>query len=495
VASAAGLVAGTLALVPWLGREFVPILDEGALTPQIVRLASVSLPESIEMEKRVQRALLEFPEVRMAVGKIGRSEIANAPEEPNESDPVVTLRPRETWTTASSKADLVEALRQRLAQVPGISVLFSQPIQERVDELLSGIKTEVAITLSGDDLDILRAKAEQIAAIMRTVRGVRDLRVEQIAGQPYLTVDIDRQRIARHGINVSDIQEIISTAIGGRPATMVYEGERRFQLIVRVPEHVRNSVKAIGDILVKDPAGALMPLSEVATIELREGPVRISREHLKRRLDIGFNIAGRDVGSVVAEGRRKLAEQLVLLPGFTLTWGGSFENMERAMARLAIIVPVTVGLMFLLLFFSLDSLRFATLILLTLPFALVGGVLALLTTGESLSVPASMGFISLFGVAVGNGLVLVSCIRELRREGRSLDEAVIAGCLLRLRPVLMTALTTWLGLLPLAVAQGIGAAVQPPLAVVVIGGLLTSTALTLIVLPALDRWFEEGRRA
>lgn len=492
VTAAVALVAATLALVPWLGREFVPILDEGAVTPQIVRLASVSLPESIEMEKRVQRALLEFPEVRMAVGKIGRSEIANAPEEPNESDPVVMLHPRETWTTASRKEDLVEAIRKRLARIPGISVLISQPIQERVDELISGIKTEVAIKLSGDDLDILKAKAEQIAAIMRTVRGVRDLRVEQIVGQPYLTVDIDRQKIARHGINVADIQEIISTAIGGKPATMVYEGERRFQLIVRFPEHVRNSVKAISDILVKDPAGAVIPMSELATIELREGPVRISREHLKRRVYIGFNIAGRDVAGVVAEGQRKLAEQLVLLPGYTLTWGGSFENMERAMARLEIVVPITVGLIFLLLFFSLESLRLATLIMLNLPFALVGGVLALLLTGEYLSVPASLGFISLFGVAVGNGLVLVTYIRELRREGRSLDEAVTTGCLLRLRPVLMTAMTTWLGLLPLAVAQGIGAEVQRPLAVVVIGGLLTSTALTLIVLPALYRWFEEA---
>jgi cobalt-zinc-cadmium resistance protein CzcA len=493
VSGAAGLVVAVLFLVPALGTEFVPILDEGAVTPQIVRLPSVSLPESVELEKRVQRAMLEFPEVRMAVGKIGRSEIANAPEEPNESDPVVTLHPRETWTTAARKDDLVEAIRRRLADIPGISVLMSQPIQERVDELISGIKTEIAIKLRGDDLDVLRTKAEQIAAIMRTVRGVRDLKVEQVAGQPYLTVDIDRQKIARHGINVSDIQEIVSTAIGGKPATIVYEGERRFQLLVRYPEHVRNSVRAVGDILVKDPTGALIPMTDLAAIELREGPVRISRDQLHRRIYIGFNVSGRDIGSVVAEGQRKLAEQVALPSGYTITWGGAFENMERAYARLEIVVPVTVGLIFLLLFFSLESLRYAALIILNLPFALVGGVLALLATGEYLSVPASLGFISLFGVAVGNGLVLVTYIHELRQEGRSLDDAVMTGCLLRLRPVLMTALTTWLGLLPLAVAQGIGAEVQRPLAVVVIGGLITSTALTLIVLPALYSWFEEPR--
>ncbi|HXF94448.1 MAG TPA: CusA/CzcA family heavy metal efflux RND transporter [Nitrospiraceae bacterium] len=491
LSGAVSLLAVSLLLVPFVGREFIPILDEGALTPQIMRLPSVSLSESIEIEKRAQRAMLQFPEVRLAVSKIGRSEIANAPEEPNESDPVVLLRPRETWTTAKTKSDLVEAIRRRLADIPGISVLMSQPIQERLDEMISGIRTECAIKLFGDDLTVLKQKADEIADLMRTVRGVKDLKVEQIAGQPYLTVKIDRQRIARYGINVADIHEILTTAVGGKPATHVYEGERRFQLILRFPEAYRNSVKAIGEIRVKAASGAPIPLSELATIEMQEGPARISREQVRRRISIGFNVVGRDIGSVVDEGRRKLARELRLPQGYVVTWGGAFENMERANARLTVVVPITLGLILFLLFLTFRSWKYAVLIMFNLPFALIGGVVSLWLTGQYLSVPASVGFIELFGLAVGNGIVLVSYIDQLRREGRPTDQAILAGCTLRLRPVMMTMMTTLLGILPLAVAQGIGAEVQRPLATVVIGGLFTSTLLTLVVLPALYGWFEE----
>lgn len=494
LAGAAALLGASLLLVPVVGREFIPILEEGSLTPQIVRLPSVSLPEAVDIEKRVQRALLEFPEVRLVVGKIGRSEIANTPEEPNESDPIVLLHPRETWRTAQTKPQLVEAMRTRLAEIPGISVLMSQPIQERVDELISGIRTMAAIKLFGDDLDTLKQKADEIAAIMKTVNGVKDVKVEQIAGQPYLTVDIDRQKIARYGINVADIQEIVETAIGGKVATHVYEDVRRFQLLLRFPFEARNSPQAIGEIRVKAVSGAPIPLSDLATIELREGPARISREQVRRRIYVGFNVVGRDIGSVVDEGRRKLAAQLTLPQGYTMAWGGAFENMERANARLLVVVPVTLGLIFLLLFWAFHSLRYATLIFVNLPFALIGGLVALWATGQYLSVPASVGFIELFGLAVGNGIVLVSCINQLRREGRSTDEAILAGCSLRLRPVVMTMMTTLFGLLPLAMAHGIGAEVQRPLATVVIGGLFSSTALTLVVLPALYRWFEEPSR-
>ena len=489
---AASLLGASLLLVPLVGREFIPILDEGALTPQIVRLPSVSLPEAVDIEKRVQRALLEFPEVRLAVSKVGRSEIANAPEEPNESDPVVLLNPRDTWRTARTKPQLVDAIRTRLAEIPGISVLMSQPIQERVDELISGIRTEAAIKLFGDDLETLKQKADEIAAIMKTVNGVKDLKVEQIAGQPYLTVDIDRQKIARYGINVADIQEIVETAIGGKVATHVYEGVRRFQLLLRFPFESRNSIHAIGEIRVKAASGAPIPLSDLATIELREGPARISREQVRRRIYVGFNVVGRDIGGVVDEGRRKLAAQLALPQGYTIAWGGAFENMERANARLMVVVPITLGLVFFLLFWAFHSLRYAALIILNLPFALIGGIVSLWLTGQYLSVPASVGFIELFGLAVGNGIMLVSYINQLRHEGRSTDEAILAGCSVRLRPVLMTMMTTLLGLLPLAVAQGIGAEIQRPLVTVVIGGLFSSTALTLIVLPALYRWFEEA---
>jgi cobalt-zinc-cadmium resistance protein CzcA len=485
------IVLASVSLVPFVGREFIPILEEGALTPQIVRLPSVSLEESIAIEKQAQQVMLEFPEVRMSVSKIGRPDIAVGPEEPNESDPIVTLRPRETWTTAQTQSQLVDAIRTRLAEIPGISVLMSQPIQERVDELISGIRTECAIKLFGDDLDLLYRHAEGIAGLMRTIEGVKDVKVEQVAGQPYLTIDIHREKIARYGINVSDVQDIITTAVGGKPATQVYEGERRFQLILRFPEASRNSIGAIGEIRVRSATGAPIPLSELAAIEMREGPARISREQAKRRIYIGFNVVGRDIGSVVDEGRKRLAEEIRLPQGYTVAWGGAFENMDRANARLLLVVPITLGLVFFLLFWAFHSLRYAGLIILNLPFALIGGVISLWFTDQYLSVPASIGFIELFGLAVGNGIVLVSYINQLRNEGQQTEAAIIAGCVLRLRPVVMTMMTTLLGLLPLVLAQGIGAEVQRPLATVVIGGLFTSTALTLLVLPALYRTFAE----
>ncbi len=483
------IVFASLTLVPFVGREFIPLLEEGALTPQIVRLPSVSLPESIEMEKQTHTAMLEFPEVRMAVSKIGRPEIAYTPEEPFESDPVVTLHDRSTWKTARTQSGLTDAIRQKLAEIPGISVLMSQPIQERVDELISGIRTECAIKLFGDDLDVLWHKAEEIASLLQQIKGVKDIKVEQTSGQPYLTIDIDRQKIARYGINVADVQEIITTAIGGKPATQVYEGERRFQLILRFPEPYRNSVASVGEIRVKAASGALIPMSDLATIEMREGPVRISREHVKRRIFVGFNVVGRDIGSVVDEGRQRMAQQIHLPVGYSVVWGGAFENMERANARLMIVVPITLGLVFFLLFWAFHSLRYATLIIVNLPFALIGGMVSLWLTGQYLSVPASIGFIELFGLAVGNGIMLVSYINQLRHEGTQTAEAIVTGCTLRLRPVVMTMMTTLLGLLPLVLAQGIGAEVQRPLATVVIGGLFTSTALTLVVLPALYSLF------
>ena len=485
------IVLCSLALIPFVGREFIPLLEEGALTPQVLRLPSVSLAESIEMEKQTHKVMLEFPEVKMAVSRIGRPDIAYHPEDLNESDPIVSLHDRSTWKTARTQSELTDAIRRKLAEIPGISVLMSQPIQQRVDELISGIRAECAIKLFGEDLDVLHDKAEEIAALMQQVEGVKDIKVEQIAGQPYLTIDIDRQKIARFGINVADVQEIVTTAIGGKAATHIYEGERRFQLTLRFPEPQRNSIGAIGEIRVKSASGALIPMSELATIEMREGPARISREQVKRRIYVGFNVVGRDIGSVVDEGRKKLAAQLHLPEGYQVTWGGAFENMERANERLLIVVPITLGLVFFLLFWAFHSLRYATLIIMNLPFALIGGIVALWLSGQYLSVPASIGFIELLGLAVGNGIMLVSYINQLRNEGTQMDQAIVTGCSLRLRPVVMTMMTTLLGLLPLVLAQGIGAEVQRPLATVVIGGLFTSTALTLVVLPALYRWFAE----
>jgi cobalt-zinc-cadmium resistance protein CzcA len=386
--------------------------------------------------------------------------------------------------------ELKQKLRERLTGVSGATFLISQPIQQRVDELISGVRTEATVKLFGDDLELLRTKAEEIAGVLGTVRGVRDIKVEQLFGQPYLTIDIDRGKIARHGVNVATVREIIATAIGGQIATTVYEGQQRFNLVVRFPEQYRDSVETISNILLSDGSGGLIPLADLGSLKLEEGPGRISRERLQRYVSIGFNTLGRDIGSLVAEAQQKIATQVTLPKGYSVTWGGSFENMERAMGKLRIIVPITIGLIFLLLYSSFNSLRQATLVILNLPFALIGGVVALWLTGEYLSVPASVGFINLFGVAVLNGIVLVSYMNQLREDGHSLDDAVTSGALLRLRPVLMTALVALLGLVPLAFASGIGSEVQRPLAIVVIGGLVSSTALTLILLPVLYRWME-----
>jgi len=486
VLTAAVIMLGlSLALFPFLGGEFIPILNEGAITPQTIRLPSISLDKSIEIEMEMQRAVLEFPEVRMVVSKIGRSELGNDPQEPNASDPVVSLKPMEEWTTARTKPELDDAIRRRIERVPGANFLLSQPIQQRVDELLSGVRSEATVKVIGEDLDQLRKTAEQIQTIMAGISGVKDVRVEQLFGQAYLTIDIDRGKIARYGINVAHIREIISTAIGAEAATRVYEGQKRFDLILRYPKTYRDSVETIGNILLTTSSGALIPLGELARIELREGPALISREGLQRRIYIGFNTLGRDIESIVGEAQAKIARQVEIPIGYHLVWGGSFENMQRAMARLKIIVPITIGVIFLLLFASFHSVRHAALIILNLPFALIGGIVALWLTGEYLSVPASVGFINLFGVAVLNGIVLVSCINQLRVEGLPNEAAIARGCLLRLRPVLMTALVAMLGLLPLALSHGIGSEVQRPLAVVVIGGLVSSTLLTLIVLPTL----------
>jgi cobalt-zinc-cadmium resistance protein CzcA len=487
-AGAGGLLLGSLVLVPFLGGEFIPILDEGALTPQVLRLPDVSLPRSIKMEKDVQRALLEFPEVTSIVSKIGRSEIAVEPMDPNESDGFVTLSPRDTWTSATTKEALVEAMRRRLAHIPGIAVLMSQPIQERVDELISGVKTEVAVKLFGDDLIVLKDKADEIASVLAQVEGVRDLKVEQQWGQGYLTITIDRQRIARHGLNVRTIQDVIEMAVGGKAATQVLEDERRFDVTVRFPESYRDDRDAISRLLIETPDHSLIPLGQLASIELREGPAHVSREMVKRRISVGFNVVGRDIKRVVGDSQRLLDKQVALPEGYRIEWGGAFEHMERAMARLRLIVPATIALIFFLLFISFNSIRDAALILLNLPLALIGGIVALWITGQYLSVPASVGFIALFGVAVLNGVVLVSYFNKLVRKGMPLHEAVLTGCQLRLRPVLMTALVALLGLLPLAISQGIGSEVQRPLATVVIGGLLSSTLLTLVVLPVLYEW-------
>jgi cobalt-zinc-cadmium resistance protein CzcA len=487
------LLAGSLALFPFLGTEFIPTMDEGSLTPQVIRLPSISLTESVEIEKNVQQSLMKFPEVETVVSKIGSAEIATDPMGPNISDPIVILKPRNEWKTAETKEELVEKIREELEKIPGIGLNITQPIALRVDELISGVKSQIAIKLFGDDMGVLRENAEDIAKAVSTVKGVADLRVEQTAGQPYLTVDIDRGKIARYGINVADIQEIIETAIGGKTATEIFEGDKRFAVLLRFPEEKRNSAQAIENIFVKASNGANIPLASLAKVSISEGPVQVSRENSKRRIVIECNVEGRDIGGFVKEAQEKIASQIKLPSGYYITWGGAFENQQRAMKRLSIIVPLTIALIFFLLFSTFNSLRYAALIILNLPFALIGGIVGLFISGQYLSVPASVGFIALFGVAALNGIVLVSYINKLREEGLGLDEAIITGCEKRIRPILMTTFVAISGELPMLFSTGPGAEIRKPLAVVIVGGLITSTILTLIVLPTLYRWFEEKK--
>lgn len=485
------LLGGSLVIIPFLGTEFIPILDEGSLTPQIIRLPSISLKESIKIEKIAQRIMMQFPEVETVVSQIGSAEIATDPMGPNLSDPIVVLKPRKFWKTAKHKEELVEKMTEALSQIPGIALNVTQPIALTVDELISGVKSMIAIKLFGDDVDILKTEADEIAKMISNVKGIRDLRVEQVSGQSYLEVRIDRRKIARYGINVADVQEIIETAVGGKTATEFFEGEKRFAVLLRFPEDKRNSIETIGNILVDSSGGVKIPLAQLATISLVEGPVQVSRENSKRRIVVECNVRGRDIGSFVSECQEKLEKNLKLPSGYYITWGGAFENQQRAMKRLMVIVPVTITMIFFLLFSVFNSLKQAFLVIINLPFALIGGIIALFISGLYLSVPASVGFIALFGVAVLNGIVLVTYINQLRREGVSLNEAITTGCERRLRPVLMTASVAILGLVPLLFATGPGSEVQKPLAVVVIGGLISSTLLTLLVLPVLYGWFEK----
>jgi len=480
----------SLGLVPFLGTEFVPALEEGSILYRVTLAPSAGLDEAIGMATKLERIALEFPEVIDAISKIGRAEIGGDPEPVNNVETTLTLEPFGEWTSGRSKEDLVDELRDRMSLVPGIALNFSQPIATRVDELLSGVRAQLAIKLFGDDLDTLADIAEDIREAVAGVPGARDVQVEQTLGQPQVLVRVDRVAVARLGLNVEDVLAVIRNAIGGTVSGQVFEGQRRFEIFVRYGEHYRSTPEDIRRALVSVHSGAKVPIGQLATVEEIIGPKQISREANRRRIVVQANVEDRDMGGFVAEAQAAVAAQVSVPAGYFITWGGQFENQQRAMARLAFIVPLTIGLIFLLLFTAFDSLRQALLIVLNIPFALIGGIVALFVTQQYLSVPASVGFIALFGVAVLNGVVLVTYINQLRAEGLGLEEAVTRGTLLRLRPVLMTALVASLGLAPLLLSSGAGSEIQRPLATVVVGGLITSTALTLLVLPALYGVFE-----
>jgi cobalt-zinc-cadmium resistance protein CzcA len=487
-----GAFIASLALLPFIGKEFMPVLQEGHLMVQLIRLPGISLQESIKMEKKFHKVLLTFPEIETVVSRIGAAEIASDPMGPELSDSIITLKPRKEWQTAKDLPGLLDKMREKLeASLPGVGFNFTQPIALRVDELISGVKSQVAIKIFGDDLDTLKDKAGEVAKVMSGIKGTEDLRVEQISGQPYLHIDIDRQTMSRYGINISDVQEIIELALAGGQPTEVFEGDKRFAVQIRFPENKRNSVEAIGNLLVPLPEGGGIPLRQIAKLSLLEGPNQISREEGQRRIVIECNVKGRDIGGFVKESEAKISSRVKLPVGYTIQWGGQFENQERAMQRLLVIVPITLLLIFLLLYMTFNSLKNALLIIMNVPFSMVGGIVALFISRQYLSVPASVGFIALFGVAVLNGVVLVSYFNQLRQEGASLEEAIRKGAELRLRPVLMTASVTMLGLVPLLFSSGTGSEIQRPLAIVVVGGLITSTFLTLVVLPTLYQWIEE----
>jgi cobalt-zinc-cadmium resistance protein CzcA len=481
------LLLGSLALFPLLGKSFMPIMKEGALTPQINRVPSISLDESIRMEMAAMKSIAEVPGVRMVVSKLGRGESPADPAGPNESDPIVLLDPK----SGRSQDEIDEEIRQRLASIPGVQIVLSQPISERVDEMVTGVRSQVAIKVFGDELGELKNISEKVARILKSVEGSRDIRVERLSGQQALTVEIDRKAIARQGLNVADVQSIIETAIGGKDVTTLYEGERRYSVVVRFPPQFRQSAETIGNTLLTTPSGAQVPLSSLATIKLMDGPAQISRESGKRRVVVGANVEGRDLAGFVAEVQLRIQNEVKLPEGYYFVYGGQFENMERAMDRLAIIVPLTIAAIFFLLFILFNSVKLASLIILVLPFASIGGLIGLFISGEYVSVPASVGFIALWGIAVLNGVVLVTSIRRLRDDGMELAAAVREGCVQRFRPVMMTATVALLGLVPFLFATGPGSEVQRPLAIVVIGGLISSTLLTLVVLPTLYRWFDE----
>ncbi|QOJ22696.1 MAG: efflux RND transporter permease subunit [Gammaproteobacteria bacterium] len=489
-----------IGLYPMLGKSFIPIMKEGSVTPVIIRAPSISLEKSIKLEMEAMQKIAAIPGVKTVVSKLGRGESPADPQSQNESDPIADLDLKGSGRT---QAEIEEDIRKALADLPGVNIVISQPIAARVDEMVTGVRSQVAVKIFGDDLEELRKLSEQVARIVKSTRGARDLRIERLSGQQELTINIDRHAIARHGLNVSDINELIETAVGGKAVTQVFEGERRFTLLLRFPEKYRHDVESIKDLLLRPAStgvaggmgkgGMLIPLSAVAEIKVIDGPAVISREFAKRRVVVGANVHNRDIGSFVAELQQRVAKEVKLPPGYYFSWGGQFENMERAMARLAVIVPITFMAIFFLLFMLFNSVKLALLIFTALPFASVGGVVGLFLTGEYLSVPASVGFIAVWGVAILNGVVLVSFIKELREQGLTVQEAVKTSCEARFRPVLITAAATILGLAPFLISTGLGSEVQRPLAIVVICGLITATVMTKVVVPMLYRWFDDHK--
>ena len=494
VAAAVALCLISAGLIPFLGSEFLPELDEGAIAINHARLKSVSLAEAVRQAVQIERTIKTFPEVSTTVSRIGRPEIATDPMGPDMADTYVFLKPKSTWRAGITKAKLIEDMSRALEQFPGVVASFSQPIKFRMMELIEGVgvRSDIGIKIFGDDLDTLLETGNRVAAVAGRVQGAEDVKVQQITGLPMLQIKVNREAIARYGINVADVHEIIQSAIAGTQATEVLEGFMRFGLVVRFPFSARRDPEAIGNLLVNAPDGQKIPLSQLASISIEEGPAEVSRENGRRRVTVEVNVRNRDIGSFVAEARERVEQQVKLPAGYLMEWGGMYEHLESGRRRLMVVVPATFFLIFLLLFTTFHSLKQAALIFTGIPFAVTGGIFSLLLRGMPFSMSAGIGFIAVSGVAVLNGVVMVTFINQLRNQGIGSDKAIVEGALTRLRPVLMTALVASLGFIPMALSTGTGAEVQRPLATVVIGGLMTSTLLTLFVLPVLYDWFGKG---
>ncbi len=491
--AAAVAVALSLLLATRLGSEFAPNLNEGDFAIQALRIPGTSLTQSLQMQMQIEKALKkEFPEIDRVFARTGTAEIASDPMPPNISDGYIMLKPRSEWPDpARPRDELLAAVQASVDRIPGNNYEFSQPIQLRFNELISGVRSDVAVKIFGDDMAVLEKSAQTVAGMLQQISGASEVKVEQTTGLPMLTVQIDREKASRYGLNMGDVQDAISTAMGGTEAGTVFQGDRRFDIQVRLPDAVRNDLQALSRLPIALPRGAdgrigFVPLSAVATFETAPGPNQVSREDGKRRIVVSANVRGRDMGSFVGEAQQKL-QGLSLPPGYWTRWGGTFENLESATRRLQIVVPVALLMVFVLLFAMFGNVRDGLVVFTGIPFALTGGILALWLRDIPLSISAAVGFIALSGVAVLNGLVMISWIRTLREQGASVPDAVTEGALTRLRPVLMTALVASLGFVPMAIATGTGAEVQRPLATVVIGGILSSTLLTLLVLPLLYR--------
>ena len=476
-----------------LGSEFVPKLDEGAIAMQAIRLPSISLEESVRQTTELEKIVKQFPEVTTVISKTGRAEIATDPMGVEISDIFIMLKPHDEWTTGETREELVTEIDEALKKsLPGQNFSYSQPIELRVAELISGVRSDVALKIYGDDLQALERIAQATVGVLSKVPGAADVKAEQTAGLPVMRIRIDRRAIARYGMNASEVLEVVST-VGGREVGVVLEGQRRFALTVRFDPSARDSVEKIKALKVRAPSGALVPMAELADIRVEDGPAQISHESGRRRVTVELNVRGRDLGSFVADAKAAMESSGVVPAGYFTDWGGQFENLEAATRRLMIVVPLALVLIFVMLYAANGSAKLAALIYLNVPFAVTGGLFALAIRGMPLSISAGVGFIALFGVAVLNGLVLVSYLEERRRGGLSEHEAAYQGARIRLRPVLMTALVASLGFIPMAIASGAGAEVQKPLATVVIGGLITSTLLTLLVLPTLYSWMLGGK--